>query len=161
MKDLIMEYVRTHNSTGTAPPRCNNFCKHLMLWELKTVRKFKVANTIRDAICNMVVATLGGHEKGSNRTRAIVDIGPIYGPLVTDAYVGVCCKSLQKFCQNVKKNILEAKGSTIFKDAAFDGWVQPIYDDYPFNGAVCANITRPERNPPHKRRGEVGAHVHD
>ena len=152
MKDQIMSFVKEYNTSGPTPPHCNTFCAHLKLWELKNLKKYKIANTPRDVICTMILASLGGQEVGNNRSRAVQPVDFLLGPLVTDAYVGVCCKSLQKLCQSVKRNLLEEKSKnkkdTPFRDIAYDGWVQPRYSGYPFNGAVCENITRAEWDPP-------------
>ena len=54
----------------------------------------------------MILASLGSHEEVEGRARQVYVIKDALGPLITDAYVGVCCKSLQKLCAKVKACML-------------------------------------------------------
>ena len=58
----------------------------------------------------MILGSLGSHEEGERRARQIYVIKYALGPLVTDAYVGVCCNPLKKLCQRVKKHLIDSKG---------------------------------------------------
>ena len=146
--DKIMEYVKALNTVGNFRPQCDYFCKYLGLWEMKTNNKYKAPPLVREVLCDMILAVSGCQERGGNRSRGVKVVERIRGPVVTDAYVGVCCKSLKKLCQNVKSHMLENSNSGTLRDATLDGWVHPQYDRYPDNGAVCANIVRPDWNPP-------------
>jgi hypothetical protein len=96
----------------------------------------------------MVLASLGSHEEGERRARQIYVIKDALGPLVTDAYVGVCCKSLQKLCAKVKMSMLRTQENTRAKITAFDGLVSSDYQNYVNNPVVCERIVDPQWDPP-------------
>jgi hypothetical protein len=87
----------------------------------------------------MVLASLGSHEEGERRARQLYVIKDALGPLVTDAYVGVCCKSLQKLCAKVKASMLRPPDNTQ-RDTTFDALVSSSYQDYVNNPDVCERI---------------------
>ena len=88
----------------------------------------------------MILASLGSHEEGERRSRQIYVIKDAYGPLVTDAYVGVCCKSLQKLCAKVKACMLRSPESTQMRDTTFDGLVSSNYHEFIDSPDVCERI---------------------
>ena len=143
-----MEYVQMHNNTGSVPPVCDYFCSVLRLWELRHLKDFHMPFRVKNAICLMVLASVGSHQQGSNRPRKIQLIEGLGGPLITDAFVGVCCNPLKKLCQRVKRHLIDSKASTKFKDIAYDGWVRSQYHRFPYNDAICAKIVGPDWNPP-------------
>ena len=96
----------------------------------------------------MVLASLGSHEEGERRARQIYVIKDALGPLVTDAYVGVCCKSLQKLCAKVKTSMLRTQENTQVKNKTFDGLVSSDYQNYVNNPVVCERIVDPKWDPP-------------
>lgn len=63
------------------------------------------------------------------------------GPLVTDTFEGVCCKSMQKLCYRLKEGILKPQKLAKENDATYEGWISPNYKDYIDNLGVCARIT--------------------
>jgi hypothetical protein len=148
MKDWVMEYVRMHNNAGTVPTTYKYFCFLMKLWELKHIKDFHMPMRVKDMICRMILASVGSHQQGCNRPRKIQIIERLGGPLITDAFVGVCCNPLKKLCQKVKRHLIDSKASTKFKDIAYDGWVRSEYHRFPFNDAICARIIRPDWNPP-------------
>ena len=62
---------------------------------------------MRETITQMILASLGRHEEKQRRGRQVYVMKDELGPLVTDGYVGVCCKSLQKLCNKVMANVLQ------------------------------------------------------
>ena len=96
----------------------------------------------------MVLASLGSHEEGERRARQIYVIKDALGPLVTDAYVGVCCKSLQKLCAKVKMSMLKTQENTQVRNTAFDGLVSSDYQNFVNNPVVCERIVDPQWDPP-------------
>ena len=75
----------------------------------------------------MILASLGSHEEKQRRGRQVYVIKDVIGPLVTDGYVGVCCKSLQKLCNKIKADVLQPQADGK-RDTTYDG---RIYSDYP------------------------------
>ena len=95
----------------------------------------------------MVLASLGSHEEGERRARQLYVIKDALGPLVTDAYVGVCCKSLQKLCAKVKVSMLRERVNTQMRNTAFDGLVSSDYQRYVNSPDVCERIFDPKWDP--------------
>ena len=98
----------------------------------------------------MVLASLGSHEEGERRARQLYVIKDALGPLVTDAYVGVCCKSLQKLCAKVKVSMLRTRENTQMRNTAFDALVSSDYQHYVNSPGVCERIVDPKWDPPCK-----------
>ena len=55
----------------------------------------------------MILASVGSHEEKQRRARQVYVLKDVLGPLITDGFVGVCCKSLQKLCAKVKADMLQ------------------------------------------------------
>ena len=96
----------------------------------------------------MILASLGSQEEGGRRARQIYVIKDALGPLITDAYVGVCCKSLQKLCAKVKVSMLRTQENTHVRNSAFDGLVSSDYQKYVNSPGVCERIVDPQWDPP-------------
>ena len=112
---------------------------------MKSNKSYKVEPFVRDTICVMIMASMGSHEEGERRSRQVYVIKDAYGPLVTDAYVGVCCKSLQKLCAKVKACMLR---NTQMRDTTFDGLVSSNYSEYIDSPGVCERIADAQWDPP-------------
>ena len=96
----------------------------------------------------MVLASLGSHEEGERRARQVYVIKDTLGRLITDAFVGVCCKSLQKLCIKVKKSMLRSQRDTQMRDTTFDGLVSSNYSEYIDSPGVCERIADAQWDPP-------------
>jgi hypothetical protein len=51
---------------------------------------------------SMIMASVGSHGEKQRRARQVYVLKDVLGPVITDGFVGVCCKSLQKLCAKVK-----------------------------------------------------------
>ena len=111
-----------------------------MLWEMKSNKSYRLEPFARETICKMILASLGSHEEGERRARQAYVIKDALGPLVTDAYVGVCCKYLQKLCAKVKACTLRSPGNNRMRDTTFDGLVSSNYLKYANSPDVCERI---------------------
>ena len=98
----------------------------------------------------MVLSSLGSHEESERRARQLFVIMDALGPLVTDAYVGVCCKSLQKLCAKVKVSMLRERENTQMRNTAFDALVSSDYQHYVDSPDVCERIVDAQWDPPTK-----------
>ena len=125
------------------PNRCKAFCKSLKLQELLNDKNYQMERLPRETICTMVLAALGGQEEGCRKARQVFVIQDALGPLITDGYVGVCCKTLQKVCIKVKECMLKPSNGSRMRDTTYDARVLPYFDQYIRNPEVCANITLP------------------
>jgi hypothetical protein len=81
---------------AVTPNRCKAFCKSLKLKELLNDKNYQMERLPRETICTMVLAALGGQEEGCRKARQVFVIQDALGPLITDGYVGVCCKTLKR-----------------------------------------------------------------
>ena len=54
----------------------------------------------------MILASVGSHEEKQLRARQVYVLKDVLGHVITDGFVGVCCKSLQKLCAIVKAEML-------------------------------------------------------
>ena len=79
----------------------------MQLWELKKNPNFRPERFVRKTICKMILASAGSHEEKQRRAREVYVLKDVLGPLITDGFVGVCCKSLQKLCNKVKADVLQ------------------------------------------------------
>ena len=61
---------------------------------------------MRETICKMILASVGSNEEKQRRARQVYVLKDVLGPVITDGFVGVCCKSLQKLCAKVKAEML-------------------------------------------------------
>ena len=100
--DRIMGHVRSQLGVCFNPSGCETFCKSLKLKEILKDKNYQLESLPRETLCTMILAALGGQEEGSRRARQVFIIKNALGPLITDAFVGVCCKTLQRLCHRVK-----------------------------------------------------------
>ena len=79
------------------PSGCKTICKSLKLQELLDDKNYQMERLPKETLCTMILAGLGTQEEGSRKARQVFVIQDELGPLITDGYVGVCCKkTLQK-----------------------------------------------------------------
>ena len=64
------------------------------LEELRKKPDFRPERFVRETICKMILASVGSHEEKQRRARQVYVLKDVLGPLVTDGFVGVCCKSI-------------------------------------------------------------------
>ena len=91
----------------------------------------------------MILAALGSQEGGSRKARQVFVIQDVLGPLITDGYLGVCCKTLQKLCARVKDCMLRTSNGGRMRDTTYDAKVLPYFEQYIRNPEVCAQIIKP------------------
>ena len=91
-------------------------------------------------VSTMILASLGSRAVGYAQTRHIRVVNDTHAPIITDAFVGVCCKSMQKLCIDAKQSMLcdERGVKPVTRDTKYDGVVQPQYQRYPSNPLACA-----------------------
>ena len=92
--ERIMRLVQGHVSLSQLGPVCKTFCKSLQLEELRKNPNFRPEMFVRETICKMILASVGSHEEKQRRARQVYVLKDVLGPLVTDGFVGVCCKSI-------------------------------------------------------------------
>ena len=51
---------------------------------------------------NLCMAFLSGHKEGTLRQRQVRVVKDIKAPIISEGFVGVCCKSMQKLCHDIK-----------------------------------------------------------
>ena len=70
-------------------------------------------------------------------------------PVITDGFVGLCCKSMMKLCEAIKLNMLWPAKSVNgqVRDTRFDGLVESIYGQFPKHSYECAMLSLPEWKP--------------
>jgi hypothetical protein len=145
--ERIMRLVQGYMALSQIEPACETFCKSLQLWELKKNPNFRPEKFVRETICKMILASLGGHEEKQRRARQVYVIKDALGPLITDGYVGVCCKSLQKLCIKVKaETLLPQEGGK--RDTTYDGRLHSDYPMYVDSPRVCQRIVEEDWDPP-------------
>ena len=122
---------------------CTGFCRLLNFSASASDRQMYLA-------IRMVLASLGSQRRGEARSRTVGVVKHTPYLIVTDAFVGVCCTSLKKICDILKRHILEDNQSIAGarRNTTYDGMVTPCYSSYPVNAEACANVTRRDWNPP-------------
>ena len=70
-------------------------------------------------------------------------------PVVTDGFLGVCCKSMMKLCEAMKLSILQpAKpADNQARDTRFDSKVVSNYRQFPRHTYECAKLSQPGWKP--------------
>ena len=70
--------------------------------------------------------------------------------VIADAFVGVCCTSLKKILNILKRKCLDdgVSEAGARRNHSYDCMVLPSYSRYPYNAEACANIVRRAWNPP-------------
>ena len=58
---------------------------------------------------NIILALLGGQKVDVHQSRQLRVIKNIKAPIVTEAFVGVCCKQMMKLCTDVRMDILRQR----------------------------------------------------
>ena len=78
--------------------------------------------------------------------------------VITDTFVRVCCTSLKKVCDILKRHCLGGgePAPRTSRNTEYDNLVMPCYRRFPSNNEACANITRRDWNPPLGCGQEVG-----
>jgi hypothetical protein len=71
-----------------------------ILQELLNDKNYQMEQLPKETLCTMILAALGSQEEGSRKARQVFVIQDVLGPLITDGYVGLCCRTLQKLCQS-------------------------------------------------------------
>ena len=108
LTDKILGYVRSHLAVSFTPSGCKTFCKSLKLQELLNDKNYQMEPLPKETLCTLILAALGSQEEGSRKARQVFVIQDALGPLITDGYVGVCCRTLQKLCARVKDCMLRS-----------------------------------------------------
>ena len=98
----------------------------------------------------MVLASLGSQTRGEARSRTVGVVKHIPHLVISDAFVGVCCTSLKKICDIIKRHCLADNQSIagVRRNTIYDCLVTSCYSSYPANAEACANVTRRDWNPP-------------
>ena len=70
-------------------------------------------------------------------------------PVVTDGFVGVCCKSMMRLCEAIKLKMLEpAKPEdNQARDTRYDDMVESMYEQFPRHTYECAKLSQPGWKP--------------
>jgi hypothetical protein len=87
---------------------------------------------------------------GLPKARQVYVIQDALGPLITNGYVGLCCRTLQKLFVRRKGCMLRPSNWGRMRDTTDDAKVLPYFDQYIRNPGVCAHITKPQWDPPSK-----------
>ncbi len=127
----VLQFKRT----GDRAPRCEGLCKALELPRTTSGGVYRVSDEARDVICLLILSTLGSEKVGDPQARQVRVVNDIIAPIITDGFVGVCCKSMQKLCTTVKLSILQRSESDrhLPRDTKYDGLVLPQYREFPYN----------------------------
>ena len=98
----------------------------------------------------MILAAIGSFQPNAPCSRSVGVIPNTRVVLVTDAYVGVCCNSMKKACENLKRQLLRPLEAVTppARDTRYDGAVLPLYGRYPHHAVACSRITDPTCNLP-------------
>ena len=96
LTDKILGYVRSQLAVSFTPSGCKTFCRSLKLQELLSDKNYQMEPLPKETQYIMILAALGSQEEGSRKARQVFVIQDALGPLITDGYVGVCCKTLKR-----------------------------------------------------------------
>ncbi len=102
----IMSKVIQCMRTGERAPRCEGFCKALELPRTTSGGVYRISAEAKNLVCLLILSTLGSEKAGDPQARQVRVVNDTQAPIITDGFVGVCCKSMQKLCTAVKLNIL-------------------------------------------------------
>jgi hypothetical protein len=74
----------------------------------------------------------------------------VKAPIISEGFVGMCCKSMQKLCHDIKLSWIERHRSRTKQDMVtmYDGKVQAEYARFPNNAQTCLRLADPLWNPP-------------
>jgi hypothetical protein len=77
----------------------------------------------------MILSALGSLHPNAPFSRSVRVIPNTREILVTDAYVGVCCNSMKKVCEILKRQLLRPMDAVTppARDTRYDGAVTPLY----------------------------------
>ena len=98
----------------------------------------------------LILAFIGGLNTGVPQSRQMRVVKDTRGPIITDAFVGVCCKLMQKLCTDIKIDMLRynEEVARVKSETLYNGKVHPLYEGFPFNVKACTRMTSPLWNPP-------------
>ena len=85
----------------------------------------------------MFLALISSQEEGAPSDRQIRVVKDTLAPMITEGFIGVCCKSVQKVCNYVKDNLEKGRQEGTDRITKYDGKVQPDYGKYPHNAQIC------------------------
>ena len=69
-------------------------------------------------------------------------------PIITEGFIGVCCKSVQKVCNHLKQRLEKGRREDTKRITRYDGKVLPDYSKFPHNAQICCGLANPMWNAP-------------
>ena len=69
-------------------------------------------------------------------------------PIITEGFIGVCCKSVQKVCNHLKQSLEKGRREGTKRITRYDGKVLPDYSKFPHNAQICCGLANPMWNAP-------------
>ena len=97
----------------------------------------------------LVLATLGSHQVNQPESRQMRRVDNTQASVVTDGFVGVCCKSMMRLCEAIKLKMLKPAipEDNQARDTRFDGKVESNYGQFPRHTYECTMLSRPGWKP--------------
>jgi hypothetical protein len=93
--------------TGNRPSECQGFCAHLKLKDVAKGRADNAPVEVEFLMSTICMVFLSGHTQGVPRERQVRVVKGTKAPIISEGFVGVCCKSMQKLCHDVKLSWVE------------------------------------------------------
>jgi hypothetical protein len=149
LNKLIMKRVCQCVQTGRRISTCTGFCKQLDLPRVPNSKVESISHEAQHLMSRLVLATLGSHQVNQPESRQMRKVDNTKAPVVTDGFVGVCCKSMMRLCEAIKLSMLQPVKSADnqARDTRFDGKVESDYDKFPRHTYECTKLSQPGWKP--------------
>ena len=81
----------------------------------------------------IIAALISSQLPGEPKDRQIRVVKDTQAPIVAEGFVGLCCKSMQKMCNDLKNSLEKGRQPKLRRITKYDDEVQPRYEGFPFN----------------------------
>ena len=149
LNKLIMKRVFQCVQTGRRISTCTGFCKQLDLPRVPNSKVESIPHEAQHLMSMLVLATLGSHQVNQPESRQMRKVDNTKAPVVTDGFVGVCCKSMMRLCEAIKLSMLQPakQADNQARDTRFDGKVESDYEKFPRHTYECTKLSQPGWKP--------------
>ena len=116
---------RNYKKEITAP-KCTGFCRTLKLQESIWIKGMTAAPLLVDLLSMICAAHISSQKEGAPSDRQIRIVENTLAPIITEGFIGVCCKSMQKVCNHLKQSLEQSRQEGTRRITKYDGKVHQI-----------------------------------
>ena len=109
LRTQVYMKVYRNDKKETTAPKCTGFCRALKIQESIWIKGMAAAPLLVDLLSIICAAHISSHKEGAPSDRQIRIVENTLAPIITEGFIGVCCKSMQKVCNHLKQSLEQSR----------------------------------------------------